>query len=99
MANWPRDDDGRLRVFHRYCLQHVPSNFNIHFQDATLKSLALKEGYATQEAKFELYMKAIKEVEIEALRKKLRIEWHESEPDSSIMPYTYLLKEDLDLWT
>ena len=59
----------------------------------------MKAGYATQKAKFELYMKAIKEVKIEALRKKLRIEWQESEPDSSIMPYTYLMKEDLDLWT
>ena len=86
IANFLRDDDGRLRVFHRYCLQHVPSNFNIHFQDATLKSLALKEGYATQEAKFELYMQPIKEAEIEALRKKRRTERQESESDSSIMP-------------
>ena len=71
----------------------------MHFQDPTLKSLVLKAGYATQEAKFELYMKAIKEVEIEALRKKLRTERHESELDSFIMPYTYLMKEDLDMWT
>ncbi|KAK9984380.1 hypothetical protein SO802_033905 [Lithocarpus litseifolius] len=84
---------------HLYCLRHVASNFNTHFQDATLKSLALKAGYATQEAKFELYMQAIKEAEIEALRKKLRTERQESEPDSSIMPYTYLIKEDLDMWT
>ena len=99
IANWPRDDDGRVRVFHRYCLRHVASNFNMHFQDATLKSLALKAGYATQEAKFELYMQAIKEAEIKALRKKLRTERHESELDSFIMPYTYLMKEDLDMWT
>ena len=71
----------------------------MHFQDATLKSLALKASYATQEAKFELYMQVIKEAKIEALRKKLRIERQESEPDSSIMPYTYLMKEDLDMWT
>ena len=99
IANWPRDDDGRLRVFHRHCLRHVISNFNMYFQDATLKSLALKVGYATQEAKFELYMQPIKEVEIEALRKKRRTKQQESEPDSSIMPYTYLMKEDLDMWT
>ena len=99
IANQPRDDDGRLRVVHRYCLQHVTSIFNTHFQDATLKSLALKVGYATQETKFELYMQPIKEAEIEALRMKRRIEWQESEPDSSIMPYTYLMKEDLDMWT
>ncbi|XP_050259260.1 uncharacterized protein LOC126704304 [Quercus robur] len=67
--------------------------------DATLKSLALKAGYATQEAKFELYMQPIREAEIEALRKKLRIERQESEPDSSIMPYIYLMKKDLDIWT
>ena len=59
----------------------------------------MKASYATQEAKFELYMQAIKEAEIEALRKKLRTEWQESELDSSIMPYTYLMKEDLDMWT
>ena len=44
-------------------------------------------------------MQAIKEVEIEALRKKLRTEQQESEPSPSIMPYTYLMKEDLDMWT
>ena len=94
-----RDDDGQLRVVHRYCLRHVASNFNTYFQDATLKSLALKARYATQEAKFELYMQPIKEAKIKALRKKRRIERQESEPNSSIMPYTYLMKEDLDMWT
>ena len=44
-------------------------------------------------------MQAIKEAEIEALRKKLRTERQESEHDSSIMPYTYLMKEDLDTWS
>ena len=78
IANWPRNDDGWVRVFHRYYLWHVASNFNTHFQDATLKSLALKARYATQEAKFELYMQAIKEAEIEALRKKLRTKWQET---------------------
>ena len=61
--------------------------------------MALKAGYATQEAKFELYMQPIKEAEIEALRKKRRIERQESEPNLSIVPYTYLMKEDLDMWT
>ena len=28
IVEWPRGDDGRLRVFHQYCLQHVASNFN-----------------------------------------------------------------------
>ena len=59
----------------------------------------MKAGYATLEAKFELYMQAIKEAEIEALRKKLRTERQESEHDSSIMPYTYIMKEDLDMWS
>ncbi|XP_075645812.1 uncharacterized protein LOC142616971 [Castanea sativa] len=99
IANWPRDDHGRVRVYHRYCLRHVASNFNTHFQDATLKSLALKAGYATQEAKFELYMQPIKEAEIEALRKKSATEQQVSEPDPSIMPYTYLMKEDIEKWT
>ena len=44
-------------------------------------------------------MLAIKEAKIGALRKKLRTEQQENEPDSSIMPYTYLMKEDLDMWT
>ena len=43
-------------------------------------------------------MQAIKEAEIEDLRKKLRTERQESEPNSSIMPYTDLMKEDLDMW-
>ena len=59
----------------------------------------MKAGYATQETKFELYMQPIKEAEIESLRKKRRTERQESESDSSIMPYTYLIKEDLDMWT
>ena len=32
IANWPRGDDGRTRVFHRYCLRYVASNFNTHFR-------------------------------------------------------------------
>ena len=47
IANWPRRDDGRPLVFHRYCLRHVASNFNTHFQNSTLKSAALKARYAT----------------------------------------------------
>ena len=64
IAAWPRDDGGQVRVFHRYCIQHVASNFNTHFQEPTLKSLVLKAGYATQEAKFKLYMQSIKEAKI-----------------------------------
>ena len=59
----------------------------------------MKVRDATQETNIELYMQPIKEVEIEALRKKRRTKRQESEPDSSIMPYTYLMKEDLDMWT
>ena len=47
IVNWPRGDDGRTHVFHKYCLQHVANNFNTHFQNSTLKSTALKAGYAT----------------------------------------------------
>ena len=47
IAMWRRGDDGRLRVFHRYCLRHVASNFNAQFQDLILKALALKAGNAT----------------------------------------------------
>ena len=43
-------------------------------------------------------MQSIKEAEIQALRKKLTIKWQKSEPDL-YMPYTYLMKEDLDMWT
>ena len=28
IAAWPRNENGRLRVFHRYCLRHVTSNAN-----------------------------------------------------------------------
>ncbi|XP_065617124.1 uncharacterized protein LOC136062235 [Quercus suber] len=51
IREWPRGQDGREWVFHRYCLRHVASNFNTHFDDPTLKALALKAGYATNEAK------------------------------------------------
>ena len=46
IANWPKGDDRQTRVFHRYCLRHVASNFNTHFQNSTLKLVALKAGYA-----------------------------------------------------
>ena len=95
IAEWPRGDDGRLRVFHRYCLRHVASNFKTHFNDSTLKELALKAGYATQEAKFKSLMQTIKDVEINALR---RINPNDDEPEH-YMPYTYLMNEDLDKWT
>ena len=31
IANWPRWDDGRTLVFHRYWLRRVASNFNTYF--------------------------------------------------------------------
>ncbi|KAK9987835.1 hypothetical protein SO802_028074 [Lithocarpus litseifolius] len=67
-AKWPRDEDRNLQVFHRYCLRHVANNFNTHFDDPSLKALALKAGYVTHEAKFESIMQTIKDVEINALR-------------------------------
>ena len=63
ITEWPRGDDRSLRVFHRYCLQYVASNFNTHFDDPTLKALALKAGYMTHEAKFKSIMQTIKEAE------------------------------------
>jgi len=94
IAEWPRGDDGRLQVFHRYCLRHVASNFNTHFNDPTLKALALKGGYATEEAKFEFLMQTIKDVEINALK---RIDPNDDKLER-YMPYTYLISEDLDKW-
>ena len=67
IREWPRGLDGTKRVFHRYCLRHVASNFNRHFDNPTLKALALKVGYATHEAKFESIMQTIKDVEIKPL--------------------------------
>ena len=61
IREWSRGPDGTEQVFHRYCLQHVASNFNRHFDNPTLKALALKAGYATHEAKFESIMQTIKE--------------------------------------
>ena len=95
IAEWPRGDDGSLRVFHRYCLRQVASNFNTRFNNPILKALALKAGYATQEAKFEFIMQTIKDVEINALR---RIDPNDDKP-KRYMPYTYLMSEDLDKWT
>ena len=94
IEEWPRRDDRSLRVFHRYCLRHITSNFNTHFDDQTLKALALKAGYMTHETKFESIMQTIKDVEINALRSV--------DPDdphvARYMPYTYLMSEDLDKW-
>ena len=95
IREWPRGQDGREQVYHRYCLQHVASNFNTHFDNSTLKALALKAGYATYEAKFESIMQTIKEVEINLL-------WGVDPTDRRIahyLPYTYLMSEDLDKWT
>ncbi|XP_030936662.1 uncharacterized protein LOC115961901 [Quercus lobata] len=73
IANYPRRDDGRPLVFHRYCLRHVASNFNTHFQNSTLKSAALKAGYASQAVKFYTIMETIKQAEIEAIRNKKKL--------------------------
>ena len=59
IREWPRGQDGTEWVFHRYFLRHVASNFNRHFDNLILKALALKAGYATQEAKFESIMQTI----------------------------------------
>ena len=95
IVKWPRGDDRILRVFHRYCLRHVASNFITHFDDLTLKALALKARYAIREAKFESIMQTIKDVEINALR---RIDPNNEELER-YMPYTYLMSLDLDKWT
>ena len=96
IREWPKNaTDGIEQVFHRYCLQHVASNFNTHFDNLTLKALVLKAGCATHEAKFKSIMQTIKEVEINLLRgvdpTDRRI--------ARYMPYTYLMSEDLDKWT
>ncbi|XP_075674775.1 uncharacterized protein LOC142643959 [Castanea sativa] len=95
IAEWPIGDNGKLQVHHRYCLRHVASNFNAHFDDPTLKALALKAGYATHEAKFKSIMQTIKDVEINALRSV--------DPDDPhlerYMPYIYLMSEDVEKWT
>ncbi|XP_050284487.1 uncharacterized protein LOC126724166 [Quercus robur] len=95
IREWPRGQDGREQVYHRYCLRHVASNFNTHFDNPTLKALALKAGYATHDAKFVSIMQTIKEAEINLLRGV-------DPTDRRIiryMPYTYLMSEDVDKWT
>ena len=96
IREWPKNaTDGIEQVFHRYCLQHVASNFNTHFDNLTLKALVLKVGCATHEAKFKSIMQTIKEVEINLLRGV-------DPTDHRIaryMPYIYLMSEDLDKWT
>ncbi|XP_023922230.1 uncharacterized protein LOC112033680 [Quercus suber] len=95
IREWPRGQDGREWVLHRYCLRHVASNFNTHFDDPTLKALALKAGYATNEAKFESIMQTIKDVKINMLR-RVRLD----DPNiTRYMPYAYLVSLDLDKWT
>ncbi|XP_050254176.1 uncharacterized protein LOC126700180 [Quercus robur] len=95
IREWPRREDGREQVYHRYCLRHVVSNFNRHFDNPILKALALKAGYASNEAKFKSIMETIKEAEINLLRgvdpTDTRIERY--------MPYTYLVSEDVEKWT
>ena len=92
IANWPRGDDGRTQVFHRYCLRHVASNFNTHFQNLTLKSAALKVGYATQVVKFDTIMEFIKQEEIEAIRNKKKVTGKDvKEKEKDYLPYTYLM--------
>ena len=84
ITNWPRGDDGRTRVFHRYCLRHVASNFNTHFQNSTLKSAALRAGYASQVVKFYTIMETIKEVEIEAIRNKKKLTGKDGKEENSL---------------
>ncbi|KAK9991467.1 hypothetical protein SO802_026452 [Lithocarpus litseifolius] len=98
IANWPRGEDGRPRVFHRYCLRHVASNFNTHYQNSTLKSAALKAGYATQAVKFDIIMESIKQVEIEAIRNKKKVTGKDGK-EKDFLPYTYLMSESVDMWT
>ena len=100
IANWPRGDDGRTRVFHRYCLRHVASNFNTHFQNLTLKSTALKVRYASQVVKFDTIMESIKQVEIEAIRNKKKVTGKDGkEKNQDYLQYTYLMSEFVDMWT
>ena len=100
IANWPRGDDGQTWVFHRYCLQHVASNFNTHFQNLTLKLATLKAGYASQIVKFDTIMESIKQVEIEAIRNKKKVTGKDGkENNQDYLPYTYLMRESMDIWT
>ena len=100
IANWPRGDDGRTWVSHRYCLRHVASNFNTHFQNLTLKSAMLKAGYTTQVVKFDTIMESIKQVEIEAIRNKKKVTRKDGkEKNQDYLLYTYLMSESVDIWT
>ena len=100
IANWPRRDDGRTRLFHRYCLRHVASNFNTHFQNSTLMSAALKAGYATLVVKFDTIMESIKQVEIKVIRNKKKVTGKDGkEKEKDYLPYTYLMSESVDMWT
>ena len=89
IANWPRGDDGRTWVFHRYCLRHVTNNFNIHFQNSTLKSAALKAGYAAQVVKFDTIMKSIKQAEMEAIRNKKKVTGKDGKEKNQIIFHTH----------
>ena len=91
---------GRHEVFHRYCLRHVASNFNTHFQNSILKSAVLKVGYASQIDKFDTIMESIKQVEIEAIRNKKKVTGKDGkEKSQDYLPYTYLMREFVDMWT
>ena len=83
---------GRHEVFHRYYLRHVASNFNTHFQNSTVKSAALKAGYASQGVKFDTIMEFIKQEEIEAIRNKKKVTGKDvKEKEKDYLPYTYLM--------
>ena len=92
IREWPRGEEGREQVYHRYCLRHIASNFNRHFDNLTLKALALKAGYVTHEAKFESIMQIIKEAEINLLR---GIDFTDCR-NERYMPYTYLVSGDME---
>ena len=66
----------------------------------TLKSAALKAGYATQIVKFDTIMESIKQVEIKAIRNNKKMtEKDGKKKNQDYLPYTYLMSESVDMWT
>ena len=72
----------------------------LHFQNSTLKSAALKAGYASQAVKFTSIMETIKQAEIEAIRNKKKLMGKDGkEKNQDYLPCTYLMSEFVDMWT